>query len=212
MFDKVKRKFRKYFLNRSKHGTVWKLSTTVITLVILISLYSKGVIAIATINNRPVTMNELIEFLRRDNEENIINQAITERIILLAAKKRNVQVTAQETQQEIERLTQVAAENGQTIYELMQTAEEDSATLEKNVKLRMTLYQVVGSGEPITEEEIEKYVEANSELYKEDEKEIIQAELESLLLDEDISADYDSWIKDAKANTDVDYIIDLDNL
>lgn len=202
---------RRYILNRDKSGNYWKLSTGILTLIILVSLYSKGIIAIATINNRPVTVNELIHFLRRDQEDNIIDRALTQKLIEIEARKRQITVTSQETEKEIKRLTVLAAKNGKTIYELLQTSEEDGRELEKNVKLRMTLYKIMSSGNPITENEIDSFIDNNEDLYKPEEKEIIRTELKGLLLNKKISEDYDGWIREVNA-ADVDYIIDLDNI
>lgn len=205
-------KIKNYILNRKKTGLYWKSFTTILTLIILVFLYSRGIVAIATINNRPVTMRELIMFFDRDKKDNIIDQEITKKIIELEAIKNNIYISTSEIEAEINRLSFEAIQSGYTIYQLIQTAEEDSKELENKLRLRMAVYRLLESGNQLSEEQIDRYIDENKDLFDPDQEEYIRAELKYLFLNKNITNDYESWIRDANAKIEVKYLIDLDNI
>ena len=74
------------------------------------------------------------------------------------------------------------------------------------------VFRLMESGGQFTEEQIDRYVDENKELFEADEEAQIRAELKYLFLNKNITEDYESWIRDADAKIDVKYLLDLDNL
>jgi foldase protein PrsA len=206
MYPKAQ-KFRKILKKKISVSDFLKFSGLIVVMLILFSMYKKGIIAPIFINGEPVTAGEILISLEKGGNGNIINKIIAEKVIEIEARKRNIQVRKEEIDAEILRLEKKAIENGTTLLQLLRDSNQTAADLEKNVKLRITVYKILEEDLNVTEKEIDDYIYENKDLYKDEEIEIIRQQTKEMLIQKKVEAKYDTWIKDASANTKIDYLI-----
>ncbi len=70
------------------------------------------------------------------------------------------------------------------------------------------IYKILSEDVEITEWEIEDYIRQNQHLFKEGEEELVRDEVIRILLDKKVSEMYETWIREAKASSEVKYLID----
>jgi parvulin-like peptidyl-prolyl isomerase len=184
-----------------------KYLSTVIAILIMVVLYKRGIVAPLFVNGEPVTFGEIAKVISKENGS-YIDQLIAEKVIQFEASKRNIEVKKEEVEEEIFRIEKEALDNGITLIQLLKERDSSIEELEKNTKTRLMLYKILSEDVEITEWEIENYIRENREFLKEGEEEIIRDEVIRILLDKKVSDMYDTWIREAKAQSEVKYLID----
>lgn len=207
--EKVKGRLQKILQAEILFISLWRLLTLIIAVAILTTLYYRGIITIATVNDQRITLKEVLKFAKRE-PQNALDLAINQELIEYEARKRDIIVTSQEVNAEIDRLTLVALRNGQTVQELMEDPDLKLEELQKVVKLQLTYYKILGEKPYISEEEIEEFLDESNVPYTEAEREFVEAEIRQILFKKKADAEYDNWIREARAASDIDYVLDTD--
>lgn len=184
-----------------------KYLSTLIAIIILIVLYKRGIVAPLFVNGEAVTFSEIAKVISKD-DANYFDQLIAEKIILFEARKRNIEVRKGEIEAEIYKIEKEALENGITLVKLLKEKNTSLEELERNTKTRIMLYKILSEDVEISEWEIEDYIRQNQHLFKEGEEELVREDVIQILLDKKVSEMYETWIREAKAESEVKYIID----
>lgn len=184
-----------------------KYLSTLVAIIILIVLYKRGIVAPLFVNGEAVTFSEIAKVISKD-DANYFDQLIAEKIILFEARKRNIEVRKGEIEAEIYKIEKEALENGITLVKLLKEKNTSLEELERNTKTRIMLYKILSEDVEISEWEIEDYIRQNQHLFKEGEEELVREDVIQILLDKKVSEMYETWIREAKAESEVKYIID----
>jgi hypothetical protein len=179
---------------------------TAIAIIIMVLLYKRGIVAPLFVNGEAVTFGEIVKVISKD-DGSYLDQLIAEKVIQFEANKRNIEVQKEEVEQEMLRIEREALDNGITLIQLLKEKDSSIAELEKNTKTRLMLYKILSEDVEITEWEIDNYIRENNEFLKEGEEEVIRDEVIRILLDEKVSEMYETWIREAKAESEVNYLI-----
>jgi foldase protein PrsA len=202
----TKEKTKKILNTEIKLKTLIRFASTIVALIVLVVLYSRGIIAPIFVNGEPVTFAEIARVMRDEGTSNIIDKIISEKIIEIEAKRRNIEVKQEEISAEMQRIQNVADESGKTMGQLLKESDMTQAQLEKDVKVRVTLYKILGENVDVTEGEIDYYIDNNKEFYGDD-SEAVREEVKRLLLEQKISHQSGTWLREAKASSKVNYIV-----
>lgn len=206
LMNKLDRMLHKSFTSR---GLV-KLITLLFSVLLLLFLYKQGVVAPMFVNGEPITLSDIYLSYKQGGPENALDRAIAEKIVEYEARKRNIVVKKAELEAEMARIEKQAIENGKT---LTQIASESNLTVdeyEKSVKTRLTIYKIVAQSVEIDDAEIDRVIEQNEWIYRDaQQQEQVREEVRQLLIERRIDEEYQQFIKDAKASSEIDYILDL---
>lgn len=202
-----KRKINKIFKKNIRNIWLFRAISLIIGLIILFTLYRMEVIAIAFINGQPISFSEILKIFDSNDNENAIDRIIAEKIIEYEAKKRNIKVTSDEISFEIKRIENEAVENGKTLLQLLKESDKTSRDLEKDVRLKIIIYKILSEDIELSEYEIDKFIKNNPDLYKNLSEEETRENVRRLLIDSVLQEKYNTWIKDARATSDIKYII-----
>lgn len=183
-----------------------KYLSTVIAILIMVVLYKRGIVAPLFVNGEAVTFGEIARVISKE-DGSYLDQLIAEKVIQFEANKRNIEVQKEEVEVEMLRIEKEALDNGITIIQLLKEQDSTIAELEKNTKTRLMLYKILSEDVEITEWEIEEYIRENNEFLEEGEEDIVRDEVIRILLDKKVSEMYDTWIREAKAESEVNYLI-----
>jgi foldase protein PrsA len=141
---------------------------------------------------------------------NLLDRIVSEKLVELEAKRRNIVVRKEEIDAEVLKFEKEAIENGRTLIQLLEENDQTLAQFEKDTKVRLTIYKILGSSTTFNEDEVDRIIEENPWLYKDDEElEAVREEIKDLLIQRRLDDSYDTWILDAKAQSKVDYFIRL---
>ena len=185
-----------------------KFTTTLTAILILVFLYKNGYIAPFFVGGEPITLREISRIIKdKGGPKNAIDKLIAEKIIEIEAKKRNIMVRSEEIEEELLLEEKRALENGKTLLAMLEESDETIEDLKNNIKLRITLYKILRQDIDVTEEEIDAYIEKNKVIYEEKEKKQIRDGVRKLLLGVKIQTEYETWIREAKAATEINFLV-----
>jgi hypothetical protein len=201
-------KLLKRIKERENNRIFWQILSTCTAIIILFTLYNLGIVSFLYINHQPVSLGEFVLFVKREGPDNAIDRLITEKIIEIEAKRRNIYVTQQEISEELSNYHQKALESSVVFSDIIINSAQTSKDVEKNIKLRIMLYKILSQDIEVTEWEVDQYFKENRELFKGKEEDEIKREIKRILINEKVTQKYESWIKEAKASAEVNYIID----
>lgn len=205
-----KEKIVKLLYTEIKERTFLRFLSLVFVVFLLSYLYDKGIISPLFVNGEPVSLSEILESYREGGPDNLLDRIVAEKIVEIEARKRNIELKEEEIAAEIDEFERKAIENGKTLTQILAEKDKTLAQLEKETKVRLTLYKILGSSVSFDEEEIDRVIEENPWLYKDDaEMEEVREEVRDLLIDARLKKSIDTWIRDAKAQSKVEYLISL---
>lgn len=203
-----KSKIEKILKKKIELSKLLKYLSTFIAIMILVVLYKRGIVAPIFVNGEPITFSEIAKVISTDRDTNYLDQLIAEKIILFEARKRNIEVKKEEVEAELYKIEKEAIESGVTLVQLLRERDTTLEEFEKNTKTRLMLYKILSDDIEITEWEIEDYIRQNQHLFKEGEEGLVREEVIRILLDKKVSEMYETWIREAKASSEVKYLID----
>lgn len=204
---RIPKKIKKILNKEVTETTSFKVATLVLGLAILYTLYSKGILAVAFVNGQPITVTEVAKYYRKEKTGNILEKIIAERILEYEAKKRNIQVSVEEVNQEIALMQKEALDNGKTMLQLLKESDQTAEDLEKDVRLKIIVYKILAEDIELSEGEIDKFIRENPELYDTWDKDEARERVRKLLIDAKVQNEYETWIRQARAESDVKYFL-----
>lgn len=204
-----KRNIHKLLRENIRNIWLFRGISLILGLFILYYLYRNEIIAVAFINGQPISITEVVRIYTSPDKENVFDRIISEKLIEYEAKKRKIQVRSEEISAEIARMEKEAIANGKTMAQLLKESDQTARDLEKNVRLRIIIYKILSEDIELSEHEIDKYIKENPELYENFSQEETRIEVRRLLIDAKLQEEYKSWIQDAKASSEIKYIINF---
>lgn len=172
-----------------------KLIIIVLLIVLAILAFRyKNLFVVGMVNNQPITSFELNQRMTDAYGKQTLDQVITERLLRNEAKKRNITVSQTEIDDE---LKNVEASLG-GVVSLDEALAQQGMTrdqLKDQVELRLIVSKLVDENVTISEEEVDKYIEAN--------KEFVKADSDPVKTKNDIR----NYLKEQKINEQVQLLI-----
>lgn len=202
-----KKKFNKILREKIKDIWLFRLVSLFFGLFILFYLYKNEIIAVVFINGQAISFTEIAKIYSSTDKENMLDKIISEKIIENEAKKRNIEVSKEEIESELLIIEKEAIENGMTMAQLLKEIDKTARDLEKEVRLKIIIYKILSEDIELSEKEIDEYIQNNPELYDNLSEEEIREDVRKLLIDVHINEKYKTWIKQAKASSEIKYII-----
>lgn len=202
----TKRRLIKLMKEKIRNVWLFRVVSLISGLAILFTLYKMDIIAIAFINGQPISVSEVIKIYTSDDKESVLDKIIAEKLLEYEAKKRNIQVTADEVAREIERAEKRAIENGMTMAQLLEESDQTAKELEKNTRLRIIVYKILSEDIELSEDEIDDYIRENPQLYENLNEDDVREDIRRLLIDAKLNDEYNTWIQEAKASSEVQYL------
>ncbi len=201
-----KRKIKR--LLKEKIRNIWLLRglSFIFCIFLLAYLYKSEIIAIAFINGQPITVSEVIKIYTSPDKENVLDKIISEKLLEYETKKRNIRIKSEEIKNEMSRMEKEAVANGITMAQLLKESDQTAKDLEKNVRMRLIIYKILSEDIDLSENEVDKYLNENPQLYENLSKEEAREGVRRLLIDAKVQDEYKTWIREAKASSVVKYI------
>lgn len=180
---------------------------TLAALLILFYLYDNGIISIAFINGEPITVREAARVITSGDSQSELDRLIAKKLIEYEAKRQKIIVTKDEIRRQVYIYQKEALRQGKTIAELMQTSDQNLGEIDENVKLQITIYKIVAKDLEPTDEDLDEYFEKYGLIYTDEEKVYYKEQVKQFIFKDKVSQNYESWINEAKASSEVRYII-----
>lgn len=129
---------------------------------LLLGYYKKGWFVAATVNGAPLSNFELLSRMNQQYRSQVLNQMVNEKIILDAAKAKNVTVSKSDIDQKLSQIENNVG-GSQALDSLLAQQGQTRDTLYQQLKLQVTIEKLYADEATVSAEEVQKYIVDNKD-------------------------------------------------
>lgn len=163
---------------------------------------------VATVNGEKVTQSELYERMKQRTGKQILDQLITEKLILQEAKKKNVAVGEEEINKKLSEIKKQFPKE----EEFKKALESNGVTIEQlkdQIKVQVVVEKIVGKDIKVTEEKIKEYYDQNKEWrFKDKTIDQVKEEITNLLKQQQLGQKTATWMEEIKKKAKIENTLD----
>lgn len=127
---------------------------------LVLAVYKKSWIIVATVNGSPITNLELQMRLNQQFREQTLNQIINEKIILVEAMKNNVAVSATDINNKISEV-EISVGGAEALNSILAQQGQTRESVKQQIKLQLTIEKLYISEATVSAEEVNQFIETN---------------------------------------------------
>lgn len=165
----------------------------VVVLAGLAYLTSKYLI-VAWVDGKPITRVEYYQNLENRYGKDLREQMIAEKLIVDEAQKRGISVSSQEIQTEIQKFEQQQG-GADKLNQVLQMQGLTRDEFNKLVRLQLLRQKMFGEA-PVSDDEVNKYIEANKDQFSEVTDQI-KAQVKDQLKQQKVNDNFQNWLQQA---------------
>src|SRR6266404_439408 len=140
------------------------LAIILIAIVIIVFQF-KGLFVAATVNGQPISRIQVIQELEKEGGKSVLDNLVTNNLILQEADKEKVTVSQAEISAQITQITDNLKSQGQDLNSALTAQGMTQTDLSKQVKLQILVQKMAGKGITVTDQEAEGYFKQNTTAY-----------------------------------------------
>lgn len=153
---------------------------------------------VATVNGEKITQAELNQRLMQQAGKEVLDQLITEKLILQEAKKKGIKISEKEIDKKIEEFKKQFPDE-KTFRAQLKANNMTLNFLREQIKLQLIVEKILKDKVKVPEEEVKKYYEENKEMFFSGKKfEEVKKQIEEELEYQKLSMQTQIWIKELK--------------
>lgn len=143
------------------------LPVSIILILFILGIFRNQFIA-ATVNDEQISRLELLMELEKSDGQRVLQTLITEKLIAQEAKNKNITVSEEEIDAEVEKIEESVKAQGQELDALLAIQNFTRQQLKEQLENQVLLQKMVNAEEiNITDEEVDKYITDNQESFTE---------------------------------------------
>ncbi len=198
--------------NKSSVNLPKPLVSIIIVLVILLGIayFFRGLFVAAIVNGQPITHLALVQELEKQGGKQTLNSLVTKALILQEAQKKNVTVSDKEINDEIKKINDSLAKQGQRLDQLLVSRNMTKADLIDQIKTQKLVEKMLGSDIQVSDKEVDAYIQANKESFPEGS---ISAEMKNNVKDQikqqKLSQKFQAWLAELQKNANIIYFVNF---
>jgi parvulin-like peptidyl-prolyl isomerase len=174
----------------------------------IILYHFKGYLVAATVNGEPISRVSVLTQLEKEGGNQILDNLITNTLILQEAKKEKVTVTSQEISDQINKISDNLKTSGQDLDSALAAQGMTRKDLEDQVKLQLLVQKMAGKDITVSDQEISDYFKTNSASYPKGTKLAdVKDEISSTLKDQKLNDAITTWIQNIKTKAKINYFV-----
>jgi len=151
--------------------TIKKLPMVKIGLILLLGLLAGAYYQfgnVAYVNGKAISRLEYIQTMEKQSGEAILDQMVTEALILAEAEKQNVVIEQSVIDEEVKAIEEQLSSQGQTLEAVLETEKMTREDLEKQITLQKLVDKLAGADVEVTDEQVEAFLEENKDFLPEE--------------------------------------------
>ncbi|HWA52469.1 MAG TPA: SurA N-terminal domain-containing protein [Patescibacteria group bacterium] len=134
--------------------------------ILAILLYHfKGVFVAATVNGEPISRYAVVSELEKEGGQSVLDNLVTNDLILQEAKKEKVTVTQSEINDQITQITDNLKSQGEDLNTALAAQGMTQKDLQDQVKLQLLVQKMAGKSVTVSDQEISDYFNQNKSTY-----------------------------------------------
>ncbi|MDO8569204.1 MAG: SurA N-terminal domain-containing protein [bacterium] len=144
-----------------KFITLKSIILFVFVVVIVLGYIYKGLFIAATVNGSPISRFSVIGLLEKESGKMVLDNLISEKLILNEAKNRNITVSQEEIDTVLKNIESQVKIQGQTLDQALVTQNMSKEDLIKQITIQKKLESMLSDKIQIAAEEIDKFIKDN---------------------------------------------------
>jgi hypothetical protein len=168
----------------------------------------RGQLIVATVNGQPIFRTSLIKELEQQGGQKVLDSLIAKTLILQEGKKKNIVISQEEIDKEIEEIEKSLMQQGQDLAQVLVARGLSRRTLAEEIKIQKILEKATAKEVAVTEEEMKKFYEEEASSLAagtsfEEMQESIKAQLEQEKKSEQIQV----WLQSIHDQAKINYLL-----
>jgi parvulin-like peptidyl-prolyl isomerase len=169
---------------------------------------ARGLFVAATVNGQPISRIALIQELERQSGKQTLDSLVTKSLILQEAKKKNVQITDQQIDEEIKKIDANLKQQGQNLEQVLSLQGLTRESLRDQVRIQKTVEALLGNDIKVTGREVDDYIASNSASLPADANpEELKTNITQQLRQQKLSERFQTWLAGLRQNAKINYIV-----
>ncbi|MBU1133149.1 SurA N-terminal domain-containing protein [Patescibacteria group bacterium] len=194
----------KEFIAKNK---IFSIGILAMVIAFLFGFLLKGTFVAATVNGRPIGRLAVLRELEKRQGAATLDGLITEEIIKQEAKKAGIKVSKEDINSEIETIRNSLVQQGQTLEQVLEFQGMNLKELESQIAIQKMIEQLLADKTAVTDEEINQYIEQNSDSFPEGTnmdqlKDIVRQQLSQ----QKLGSEFQTWFDGIKAEAKINYL------
>jgi len=140
------------------------IGLVVIILAALLYL-NRGLFVVGMVNGQPISRLAYINEMENQVGQQAFNTIVTRTLITQEARKKNVQVTEKEVDDEIKKIEYSLTKQRQKLDDVLALQGTTRESLEEQLRYQKLLEKLVGSDIKVSDKDIDTYLEQNKDFY-----------------------------------------------
>lgn len=184
------------------------LTALVIIAAITLLYYFRGLFVAATVNGQPISRLTVIGELEKRQGREALDSLVTETLILQETTKQKVTVPQADIDTELTSFEERLKASGQDLNLFLASSGWTKEDLAKQIKIQKLVEKVLGDKISVTDEEINKYIGDNKDLFPEGAKgDELKAQARAALRQQKLGEEFQKWLTDLKAKAVINYFV-----
>lgn len=162
----------------------------------LLAFLASKYLVVAWVDNKPITRLELLSELNKQYGKDTREQLIVKSLIASEASSKGLTVADSDIDAEIKKIEEQQG-GAEQLSQALQMQGISNADFRELVRLQILRQKLFSGGEPVTDAEVERYIEENKTQLPEAIDDKLKASIKDELAQQRIAATYSAWLKDA---------------
>lgn len=160
-------------LSRLNQASLFKNRKAVFFAVIIIAgllallFIFKGLFIASIVNGEPISRFSVIKELEKQGGKSVLDSLVTKKIIAQEVRKKNITISQSEIDQEIKKIEESLKTQGTTLDQVMKTRGMTKTELNEQIKLQLSIAEMVGKDVEVSDKEIDDFITANKAQFPE---------------------------------------------
>lgn len=168
----------------------------------------KGLFIAALVNGQPITRLSIVRGLEKQGGKQALSSSVNEILILQEAKKKNIEVSQKEVDNEVKKIEDSLKKQGQNLDSALAVQGMTRQDLLTQLKLRSLVEKLLADKIKVTDKEVADYIEKNKDTFpaemKEDE---IKKGVEEQLKQQKMASASQEWLTNLQKNAKLNYFV-----
>lgn len=194
------------FPDRSKSSSLFSLKNILLgfVLIVVVLLWKfKGVFIVALVNGQPVSRLYLNSQLRKRFGDQVLDNIISERLILAAAREKGIFITTAEIDQRIKEIEE-RLEGKATIEEALKAQGLTKEDFRRQIEIQLSIDKIFDNQASVSASDVDEYIEKNKQYYKNATDTVsLKEEVKNTLRQQKITELFDSWFAEIRKNAKI---------
>lgn len=181
-----------------------------VVLVLIIGVFAylgRGLFVAAMVNGTPITRLEVVRQLESQAGAQTLDQLVTEALIKQEAQKKNVSVSQQEVQSEIDNLRSELESQGQNLDDLLALQNISQEELAQQFRLQLLVEKLFKNEVEVTQEDVDQYIEDLGENKPDLSEDELRTQARQQLEQQKLVSAFQDWLQKAKSEADINYFV-----